>query len=213
MDVYQTEEEQIEALKKWWAENGISIVLGIVLGLAGLFAWRAWQSHVISQASAASAVYQKMVTQMAAAKPDKAQQTASDLTTRFESTEYAVFSKLIEAKIAVDKGKLDLAADDLRWGLKHNSQASMDREIRLRLARVLIAQNKYDEALDALKVKEPGEYLGSYEELRGDIAAKQGRKEEARAAYEQALNAAHASGADTGILETKLDNLGKSVNS
>ena len=208
MDVYQTEEEQIETIKKWWAENGKSIILGVILGLVGLFGWRSWQGHVVKQAAAASAIYQQLVTDMANGKIDDAEQTANEITGKYAHTEYAVFSKLILAKIAVEAGKLDAAAGHLRWALKHNSQPSMDREIRLRLARILTAEKKYDAAVKALDVRDPGEYLASYQELRGDIAAKQGHKEAARDDYEQALNAVRAAGSNTSILETKLDNLG-----
>ena len=31
MDVYKTEEEQVEAIKKWWQENGKSIIAGVVI--------------------------------------------------------------------------------------------------------------------------------------------------------------------------------------
>ena len=32
-----TEEEQIEALKRWWAENGMQTVLAVVLVIGGYF--------------------------------------------------------------------------------------------------------------------------------------------------------------------------------
>ncbi len=213
MDVYQTEEEQIESIKKWWAENGKSIILGIALGLIGLFGWRTWQGHVVKQAAAASAIYQQLVTDMANGKVHDAEQTANEITGKYAHTEYAVFSKLIMAKIAVESGKLDVAAGQLRWAMEHNSQPSMDREIRLRLARILVAEKKYDAALKALDVNDPGQYLASFKELRGDIAARQGRKEAAFDDYQQALNAARAAGSNTSILETKLDNLGINVSS
>ena len=37
-----TEEEQIEALKRWWDENGKQVVLAIVLTVGGYFGWQAW---------------------------------------------------------------------------------------------------------------------------------------------------------------------------
>ena len=50
-----TEDQQLEELKKWWKENGSSIITGVVLGLAILFgarAWFAWQERTAQQASA-----------------------------------------------------------------------------------------------------------------------------------------------------------------
>ena len=44
--VAETDEEQIEAIKKWFEDNGISLVLAIVLGLGGTFGYRAWENSV-----------------------------------------------------------------------------------------------------------------------------------------------------------------------
>ena len=49
MDVYKTEEEQVEAIKKWWQENGKSIIAGVVIGITAIFGWRAYDSHMAVQ--------------------------------------------------------------------------------------------------------------------------------------------------------------------
>jgi len=40
VDEFSTEDEQVEAIKKWWKENGTSLIVGVVLGLSVLFGWR-----------------------------------------------------------------------------------------------------------------------------------------------------------------------------
>ncbi|MEW8396328.1 MAG: tetratricopeptide repeat protein, partial [Candidatus Thiodiazotropha sp.] len=40
MSEYQTEEEQVEAIKRWWKENGTSVIAGLVIGLGGIFGWQ-----------------------------------------------------------------------------------------------------------------------------------------------------------------------------
>ena len=42
MSEYQTDEEKVEAIRKWWRENGTAVVAGLVLGLAGLIGWQYW---------------------------------------------------------------------------------------------------------------------------------------------------------------------------
>ncbi len=37
----RTEEEQIEAIKRWWKENGVSLLIGAAIAAAGVFAWKA----------------------------------------------------------------------------------------------------------------------------------------------------------------------------
>ena len=36
MEVYTTEEQQVEVIKEWWKENGTSVIAGTVIGLVGL---------------------------------------------------------------------------------------------------------------------------------------------------------------------------------
>ena len=36
MDIYQTEDEQVEALKKWWEENGKSVIFGLCIGVVAI---------------------------------------------------------------------------------------------------------------------------------------------------------------------------------
>ena len=36
MEIYNSEEQQVEAIKRFWKENGTAIIAGVVLGLGGL---------------------------------------------------------------------------------------------------------------------------------------------------------------------------------
>ncbi|MBI2993925.1 MAG: tetratricopeptide repeat protein [Gammaproteobacteria bacterium] len=207
MDVYRTEEEQLEALRGWWKENGQSAVLGVVIGLAAVFGWRAWQSHELNRGEAASALYQELAIAVRNSETDKADKTAADLQRRFSDTPYAIFAALIHARLAVDAGDPGAAAGHLRTALAKNRDPVLKREIRLRLARVLESQDMHDEAF-ALLDGAPGAYEADYGELRGDIEAARGRIEAARAAYENALKQTRASGSATDVLEVKLAVLG-----
>ncbi len=95
MDVYQSDEEQIDALKKWWQENGNSVIAGVILGLTAIFGWRGWQDYKIEQAEAASELYQQMVIAVRDDKNAKnAKETANNILAEYESTAYSVFAKL-----------------------------------------------------------------------------------------------------------------------
>lgn len=210
MDVYHSEDEQIEALKKWWEENGKSILAGIVLGLGAIFGWRAWQDHIREQAESASQLYQEMLETVS---KDGNSLTVEDKTdqiiTQYGKTTYAVFSKLAQARLAVQKDDYATAETDLRWALDNNSEDNLEHLIRIRLARVLAAQEKYQEAKTLLNVRKTGAFAAGYNELKGDIAKQEGNIEAARTAYQQALTKKRATpGTDTSILEMKLDDLG-----
>ena len=69
MDVYKTEEEQVEAIKKWWNENGKSIIVGIVVGITAIFGWRGYEARTATEAKAASILYEQLI--LASRKGDK----------------------------------------------------------------------------------------------------------------------------------------------
>ena len=210
MEIYQTEEEQVEALKKWWKENGNSVIFGVVLGLAAIFGWREWQDYNIEQSASASMLYQQMVTASRENNAKTVREKAKEITTAYENTAYAVFARLALAKIAVTNGELDAAAGDLQWALDNTSQDSLRHVISLRLARVLIAQGKLNKASAVLDTNsDKGEFSVSYQELKADMLRLENKVDAARDAYQQALSMAQASGQVTTIIEMKLDDLGR----
>merc|ERR1712000_353720 len=39
----RTDEEQAEALKKWWADNGKSLLITVLIAGGGFFGWNTWK--------------------------------------------------------------------------------------------------------------------------------------------------------------------------
>ena len=213
MDIHRTEEEQVEALKAWWAENGRSAIFGVVLGLGAIFGYRAWEAHELAQAEAASMLYQQLLVASQQPGNDETRKQAEALVQQYPGSTYAVFGKMILAKAAVDAGDLEKAATLLGTALKENKDEVVGLELRLRLAQVQIAQDQHADALVTLNAATGKEFTAAFDELRGDIEAQRGKAEQARAAYERALAAAREAGVDVTILELKLDNLGRAQKS
>ena len=210
MDVYRTEEEQVEAIKKWWKENGKSIVTGVVIGITAIFGWRAYTGYETRQSEAASTLYEQMLSASRANDKANIRVYADRIITDYQSTTYAVFAKLMLAKLAAEANDLATAETELRWVLDNNSQNEIGHIARLRLARVLIASNKLDEASKLLSISDKGKFAARYDELRGDIFVKQGKKDEAKQAYEKALTNSIATEDAQSVLQMKLDDLGRS---
>jgi len=210
LDVYRSDEEQIDALRKWWGENGKSAIAGVILGLSAIYGWRGWQDYKIEQAEAASELYQQMVI---AIRDDKnvnnAKESANKILTEYESTAYSIFANLTLAKLSVDEKDFDSAAAHLNWALENNSEQSIEHLIRKRLALVLIAQDKLGAALTLLDVKNRGEFAASYDELRGDILHLQDDITGARDAYQLAITKTKSANGNISVLELKMDDLGR----
>jgi len=205
----QSEEEQLVAIKEWWQRNGMPLLTGGALALAGVLGWQFWQDYRVNQSQAASALYQQLVdvSLNSPGTPDVARvsELAGRLGKDFAGSHYAQYASLLLARVAVEGGRLDEAAAELRKVLDAPADATLGEVARQRLARVLAAQDKADEALALLAGEAAPAFVAGREELRGDLLAGLGRTGEARAAYQKARA---AQGEDAGgMLDIKLDDL------
>jgi predicted negative regulator of RcsB-dependent stress response len=197
VEQYRTEDEQVEALRRWWNENGRSTLAAVVIVLVASFGWRAWQANEVRQQAQASDMYQALL------KVDLAEQLKSD----FNGTIYAQFAALHLAALAVEDGRLQDAEEQLRWVLgRAETGSDTARVAQLRLARVLASSGDIDQALAILAQAGPGSYGASYAAAQGDILLGAGRNDEARDAYSQALGLA-GEGVNLPILQQKLQSL------
>jgi predicted negative regulator of RcsB-dependent stress response len=111
------------------------------------------------------------------------------------------------AKLESESGDLENAEVYLYSILDNASRDEFKHITRLRLIRVLIANNKLESAEELLTKVKPNQFAAHYEELRGDIFAKQGNVKGAVKAYQKAI-ANSASNEDAQIiLQMKLDDL------
>jgi predicted negative regulator of RcsB-dependent stress response len=192
VEEYRTEEEQVEALRRWWDENGRSTIAAIIIGVAGWSGWQTWTSSQANQQEQASDTYQAMLAAVGPAGEGEQQQAAIDLAeqlkTEFDSTTYAQFAALHLAAFAVKQGDLPEAEAQLRWVLGKASKGSDTAQVaQLRLARVLASAGDTEKALAILADTDGGSYQASYAAAQGDILFSSGRNEDAREAYSRAL--------------------------
>ena len=206
MAEYETEEQQVEAIKNWWKENGFAVVGGAVLGISALVGWRAWGWHQDKQATEASDLY--AIVQQAANKNDAVllEGSANKLQADYASTPYASLAGLHLAKVKNDKGDTTGSEDSLRWVLKNSKQNSVQDIARIRLARILLAENKIDEAQSLINSNFSEAYSSLVNEVRGDIYVAKGEIEQAKQAYDQAMQT--SSGSSVEYLELKRSDLG-----
>lgn len=203
MNVHLSEEEQVEALKKWWKENGKSVVAGVVIGLGGVFGWQAWTQHQQATAEQASAQFEQLNQSVAVGAP-QAEQHAKAIIQDYQGTAYAVFAALELAKVKVEQGDTATAKAQLQWAMDNADDASLKQIARLRMVRVLLGDGDADGASSILAGAPADSYKAELAELRGDIAAAKGDFSAARQAYQEALNSQVGS---TAVVQMKLDDL------
>lgn len=202
-----TEEEQVEVLKKWWKENGTAVIIGVVVGLGGVIGVRYWFSHQETVAVNASSMYAQY-TAAVQKKDDKLiESLAGKLRDEYKGTSYAALTAMQQAKQDVEANKLAEAEKNLRWAMTNSGHKVIGLIARQRLAEVLYAEGKLDEALKFVnEVKDPT-FASRFEIIRGDILKKQGKSEQAREAYQQALTDTSLTGKQREFVKMKMDNL------
>jgi len=216
VQVYTTEDEQVEAIKRWLRENGRQILTGVLIAAVAAFGVYSWKQRQLHQTTNASIEYQSLLhaAQQAESNPTKetlatAQHFADSLKNDFTGTTYAQFAALFKAKLAVRNNDLAQAESELRWVLEHKPSVDIKALTTLRLARVLLAKGDTAAALALLDDKDAGSYAAGYAQLRGDIAFSAGDNDRARAEFEKAqqLESKMTQPANDPLLEMKLRDL------
>ena len=201
-----SEDEQVEAIKQWLKKNGPGIVAGIVIGLGAIGAWRWWQESQTRFTHAASNYYEAMLTALREEDKPKARGQAAVLTDTYADTTYGIFAGLMLARLDAEAGENSQAIEWLQWVLNRTEQRDLIDITRLRLARVLLAENQLDAAETQLNQVLSATFSAEQQELRGDIFLARNEIDKARSAYQGAL-AAQGLGSSTSVLQLKLDNL------
>lgn len=206
MNVYETEEEQVESIKKWWKENGRSVIAGAAIGLGAVFGWRWWLDYRQGVAENASAAFEQLLTQATAKEPSVTDLSrAQGLVKEFGDTPYAAFSTLVVANTKYSKGDKDGARAELEQAIQRAPDPGLRSLAVLRLGRILLDQGDAVGAA-ALLSRHPAAagFAGDQVALAGDIALAQGDTAGARKAYAEALKQNPSSAS---LIQIKLDNL------
>lgn len=203
MDEFSTEDEQVEELRKWWSENWMQVIGGLAVGLALIFGWRAWSNAQLAMAERASMQYELLQGAVDSNDSASAEGILSVLEADYSGTPYLQQGYLALARMRVDNGDLDGAADMLESALDAKD-AELARVARLRLARIRLQQGDSDAALQLLDGQADGPFAGLYADARGDALVAAGRNLEARDAYEAALALDSNNLVDRDYIEMKL---------
>jgi len=199
--------EQSELVQKWLRENGVSIVVGVLIGLVGIFGWQQWRNHQARNQSAASQLYQQAKVAQLSGKPDVARQLTDQLMRDYAKSPYALFAVSDRARQEVQDKQLDKAQASLEWAESHTAAEPLKALTLVQIARVQLARDQATTALATLDRVPADSFLGMVQELRGDALVKLGRMDDARKAYQTAMSALSEDAPQRGALQMKLEDL------
>jgi predicted negative regulator of RcsB-dependent stress response len=202
------EQENLESLKAWWASYG-NLIMGVLIAVLLAFgAWNGWKWYQRDQAG--KAMLQFEVLQKAAETGDivRVKDAAGSILENYRRTAYAPRAALVAADAYVKSGDSKSARAQLQWVIDHGGDVALVAIARLRLAGLLIDDKSFDDALKVISAEPPAAFAALFADRRGDVLFEQGKRDEARKAYEEALAKLDPNTDLRSTIQLKLDALG-----
>jgi predicted negative regulator of RcsB-dependent stress response len=213
VDEYLSEREQAEQLRNWLRENWIWLVAGVALTLGGFYGYRWRETRRSERSVAAGERYAAMLDAIAAGRREEGVKIAADVTGEYADTPYADQVTLLLARLDVDAGDFAAAQNRLAKVASESKDPDLRTVARLRLARVQMAQGRYDDALASLDAVTTPSVAARVLELKGDVKLARGDKAAALDDWRRAEAAAtadpeSAAQVDMELLRLKIDEQG-----
>lgn len=205
----ETQEQEVEAFKKWWQDNGKVVVFGVVAGLSAIVGWNMWQAHEQREAEVASSMYAEVVNSSNAGEHAQALAGAKTLLQQFPDSGYASLGALVGAKSAFAAKSNDEAKGQLQWVIANSEVEQFKDVARLRLARLLASTGEHEQAKQQLGSIQSDSFRSVVDELKGDISFAAKDQAAAAKAYRQALESTTLDVNSRQRIEVKLSDLGQ----
>ncbi|MCA1773035.1 MAG: tetratricopeptide repeat protein [Halomonas sp.] len=209
----RSEDEQLDVIKRWWKENGTSLIAGAALAAAGVFGWNAWQDYQAGKSEAASVRYQELVSlaagnELEGEQLSEAREMVDEIVAEHDDTLYAELALLLDARLAVQQDDLESAAESLTQVAESSSRRYVQSLAWLRLARIAIANDDPERALELLDEPITESLAAQQANVRGDAHMALGQNDQARNAWQDALELAQQQDQPLYGVQFKLDDLG-----
>lgn len=201
------EQEQLDAFKSWWKSNG-KFVLGIAaLALVSFSGYEGWKYYQYQQSAQASQQFQLMAaTDIKDGKKIRA--LSAEIMDKYSSTPYAGRAAVAVAKLNYQEQDIASAKAQLEWASKNAKEDAVKSIALLQLAAIQFEEKAFDAALKTLSTQPDAAYAGLFADLKGDVLVAQGKAEEAKSAYKEALGKLDLEGSYYRYTEHKLEALG-----
>jgi len=208
--IYMTEDEQLEAIKKWWKRYNSIVIVSISVVMLVISGFRYWTWHEQKVTQLASNTYEQLMLAVSNQDNKSVRGYASQLLSDYGQTVYADAARLTLAKLYVERANYPRAREELSYVAINSKMPALKQTAKIRLARLLVADKSYDSALKELANVTDLAYMPVINELKGDIYAATARYPEAVSSYREALNDMQTKGMANLFLEMKTNELAAS---
>lgn len=202
------EQEQVDALKAWWKENGKWLIVVLVLAVLGFAALQYWKSYQTKRSAEAATLYSEVLKQVASNDPKRINDAVAALVDKYSGTAYAPRAQLLAVQANIQARDFSRVKTQLQWVIDYASETGLQDTARLKFASLLLDEQDYTGAMKLLDATHPEAFVGLYADLKGDVLNAQGKTEEARMAYKLAFDKTDSKSAYRNLIQLKLDALG-----
>ncbi|AGH80665.1 hypothetical protein PCNPT3_03615 [Psychromonas sp. CNPT3] len=186
---YETEEQQVDAIKGWWKKNGNTFIITALVVLASLWGWRFYHSSAATSQEEVSQEYTDMMIKFTAQGSNKDFTVIEKFISANSGNNYALLASLSLVKEAVLQKDFNLAKTQLKQLQVSDYSESLNPVINLRLARVEAQLKEYDHALETLALISEKSFMAQVEQARGSVYLLQNDLENARLAFKRGIEA------------------------
>ena len=202
------EQEQLDQLKALWKQYGTLLTWLLIAVLAAFAAWNGWNWWQRDQAIKAGSMFDQLDKAAQAGDADQTARVFADMKERYPRTPFTQQGGLLAARVQFEKGQADAALATLNWVSANAAETEYQTIARLRAAGILLDQKKYDDAIKELDAATAADFAALVADRRGDVLLTQGKKDEAKAAYQAAWQAMDARVEYRRLIDAKLTALG-----
>lgn len=211
MSRYETDEEQVEAIKSWWKKNGTQLLSGILVIVLAWTGWTYWQNSQMTKALNASAVFEVMQAKQNQNALGDVLRDGLKLMEEQPDSPYASGVALMIAKHYFEEDAFDKAIENYQWAVDHAPDQSIKLIAQLRLVTVYVQENMFGKANQVLEgidrnVLSSAE-KGNYDFQVAELALTEGKISEAKEAYNRVLSNADAPESVQNLAQLKLADL------
>lgn len=210
MSRFETEEEQIDAIKSWWKKNGTALLTGVLVVVVAVSGWRYWQNSQFVASANASATFEVLQNRALQGNFGEVAREALKLMNENPESPYATAAALMHAKYDIEKGDLEKAKENLQWAIDHSPSIELQSIAQMRLARLLAQQAEYTQAenlLGSIALAEQTALKADIDYLKGLLALSQQDNEQALQWFQAVLTNEQTDDNLRGLAEIQLADL------
>lgn len=185
LNQFETDEQRAEALVDWLKANGAWIFFAIIVVIGGIIGWDYYKSHKSDRLSTQAANYYVFEQALESGKLDDKAVAAVMNDAKAEG--FKDLTMLQKAAFQANENDLKGAIADLQSQLAVTKDPVMKDLFHYRLAVALYDSKDYTAAMMELNQIKTQSFIGLVKSLQGDIYVKEGRADNAKAVYIEAL--------------------------